>query len=159
MNKQQLKQDIQELETKLAQMRSELDKPEKYEIEYEKGNTYIVDVFKIVSGCDGEPKTFLYNGRYRRTKKFANLHKEGEDKRNRLGALVEDVTIKLGMEDWEADWNHQTQSKYSISYNHSRKEWIYSSSWLGENIEIIYMPEEVAIRVCEILNNGEYDVL
>jgi hypothetical protein len=76
----------------------------------------------------------------------------------RLGALIEAVTIELGMEDWVADWNDKHQYKYCVRYNNEDNKYRADCWWILRTIGAIHMPEKVAKRVCEILNNKEYEL-
>jgi hypothetical protein len=77
----------------------------------------------------------------------------------RLGALVEAVTIEMNMEDWVADWNDKNQTKGFVSYDHEDNKYV-ESYFLRTNrlAGVIYVSKEVAKRVCEILNNKEYEL-
>ena len=100
----------------------------------------------------------LNTGRYRSTEKFANEHLNIQNEMMRLGALIEAVTIELGMEDWVADWNDKHQYKYCVRYNNEDNKYRADCWWILRTIGAIHMPEKVAKRVCEILNNKEYEL-
>ena len=76
----------------------------------------------------------------------------------RLGALIEAVTIELGMVSWVADWNDKDQPKHYVHYAYKENKY-YLDCWRTfRDIGVIYMTKEVAERVCEILNNKEYEL-
>jgi hypothetical protein len=109
-------------------------------------------------GNSGTDEDFLNTGRYRSTEKFTNEHFKIQNEMMRLGALVEAVTIEMNMEDWVADWSDGDQHKCHISYdNFSTPSYTIYVVFLRD-MGVIYMPKEVAIRVCEILNNKDYEL-
>ena len=149
---------IERLEQELAKLKAEATAPSQYEIEYKAGSTFFVVNYsiseKIVRFADKQ----LNAGRYRSTKKFADEHLKTQNEIMRLGALIEAVTIELGMEDWVADWNDSSQSKHHVQYAYKDNKY-YLDYWLTFRIiGVIYIPKKVAERVCEILNNKEYEL-
>jgi hypothetical protein len=76
----------------------------------------------------------------------------------RLGALIEAVTIELGMKDWVADWNDDDQPKHYVQYAYKDNKYCIDCWRTFRATGVIYMPPEVAERVCEILNNKEYEL-
>ena len=158
MNANKINEQIEKLEQELAKLKAEATAPSKYEIEYEEWNTWCVGNYKIIQRHSGTDEDYLNSGRYRSTKKFANEHFKIQNEMMRLGALVEAVTIEMNMEDWVADWNDEAQVKYCVRYNHKGGEYCLDYWCTLKTVGVIYMPEEVAIRVCEILNNKEYEL-
>ena len=149
---------IERLEQELAKLKAEATAPSKYQIEYEAGSTYLIGSYRTIPGKSGTDNDFLNSGRYRKTLKFANEHCKTQNEMMRLGALIEAVTIELGMEDWVADWNDSSQSKHHVQYAYKDNKY-YLDYWLTFRIiGVIYIPKKVAERVCEILNNKEYEL-
>ena len=149
---------IERLEQELAKLKAEATAPSQYEIEYEAGSTYLIGSYRTIPGKSGTDNDFLNSGRYRKTLKFANEHCKTQNEMMRLGALIEAVTIELGMEDWVADWNDSSQSKHHVQYAYKDNKY-YLDYWLTFRIiGVIYIPKKVAERVCEILNNKEYEL-
>ena len=158
MNANKINEQIEKLEQELAKLKAEATAPSKYEIEYEEWNTWCVGNYKIIQRHSGTDEDYLNSGRYRSTKKFANEHFKIQNEMMRLGALVEAVTIEMNMEDWVADWSDGDQHKCHISYdNFSTPSYTIYVVFLRD-MGVIYMPKEVAIRVCEILNNKDYEL-
>ena len=158
MNANKINTQIERLEEELAKLKAEANKPSQYEIEYEWGSTNLIASCRIMPGNSGTDEDFLNTGRYRSTEKFTNEHFKIQNELMRLGALVEAVTIEMNMEDWVADWSDGDQHKCHISYdNFSTPSYTIYVVFLRD-MGVIYMPKEVAIRVCEILNNKDYEL-
>jgi hypothetical protein len=158
MNANKINEQIERLEQELAKLKAEANKPSKYELKYKDGNAFFISIKTVMGEATGQSNGLLKTGRYRTTEKFANKHFKTQNEMMRLGALVEAVTIELGMEDWVEDWNNEDQTKYCVRYDEEYSR--YGLDW-GRDIRItgvIYMPQKVAERVCEILNNKEYEL-
>jgi hypothetical protein len=158
MNANKINEQIERLEQELAKLKAEATAPSQYEIEYKAGSTYLIDSYRTIPGRTGTDEDYLNSGRYRKTLKFANEHCKTQNETMRLGALVEAVTIELGMEDCVVGWDEDRQYKYYVFYDH--KDNTYSWGWCQEAriTGVIHMPQKVAERVCEILNNKEYEL-
>ena len=159
MNINKINEQIERLEQELAKLKEEATAPSQYEIEYEDGSTNLIASYRTMPGNSGTDEDFLNTGRYRSTEKFTNEHFKIQNEMMRLGALVEAVTIEMNMEDWVADWNDKNQTKGFVSYDHEDNKYV-ESYFLRTNrlAGVIYVSKEVAKRVCEILNNKEYEL-
>jgi len=158
MNINKINEQIERLEQELAKLKAEATTTSKYEIEYEAGNTNLIGNYRTIQGNSGTDEDYLNTGRYRKTLKFANEHFKTQNEMMRLGALIEAVTIELGMEDWVADWDNEDQTKYFVHYAHEDSKYYLDYWWTAKTSGVIHMPKEVAERVCEILNNKEYEL-
>ena len=158
MNINKINTQIERLEEELAKLKAETNKPNKYEIEYEDGDTFFISIKTVMGEATGQSNDLLKAGRYRSTEKFTNEHFKIQNEMMRLGALVEAVTIEMNMEDWVADWSDDSQLKYYVDCDCKGNEYYSDCWWTLKTTGVIYMPEEVAIRVCEILNNKEYEL-
>ena len=158
MNINKINTQIERLEEELAKLKAEATAPRQYEIEYEWGSTNLIASCRIMPGNSGTDEDFLNTGRYRSTEKFTIEHFKIQNELMRLGALVEAVTIEMNMEDWVADWSDDSQLKYYVDCDCKGNEYYSDCWWTLKTTGVIYMPEEVAIRVCEILNNKEYEL-
>ena len=159
MNINKINEQIERLEEELAKLKAEATAPRQYEIEYEAGSTFFVGSYNSIIGeITGFSDDGYTSGRYRKTLKFADEHLKTQTEMMRLGALVEAVTIEMNMEDWVADWSDDSQLKYYVDCDCKGNEYYSDCWWTLKTTGVIYMPEEVAIRVCEILNNKEYEL-
>jgi hypothetical protein len=158
MNINKIIEQIERLEEELVKLKEEANKPSKYEIEYKYGDTFFVSNYATIQWKTKKEECHLKAGKYRKTLRFANEHLNIQTEMMRLGALIEAVTIELGMEDWVADWNDDSQLKYYVDCDCKGNKY-YSDFWQTfRTTGVIYMPPEVAERVCEILNNKEYEL-
>ena len=158
MNANKINEQIERLEEELAKLKAETNKPNKYEIEYEDGDTFFISIKTVMGEATGQSNDLLKAGRYRSTEKFTNEHFKIQNEMMRLGALIEAVTIDLGLEDWVEDWNNSSQPKHHVQYDCKGNKYYSDCWWTFKTVGIIHMPEEVAKRVCEILNNKEYEL-
>jgi hypothetical protein len=149
---------IERLEQELAKLKEEATAPSQYELEYEAGNTNLIDNYRTIQGTSGTDEDYLNYGRYRKTLKFANEHFKTQNEMMRLGALIEAVTIEMNMEDWVADWNDDSQPKYYVDCDCKGNRYYPDCWWTLKTTGVIYVPKKVAERVCEILNNKEYEL-
>ena len=149
---------IERLEQELAKLKEEATAPSQYELEYECGDAFYIGSYIISEKITRFIDSCLNTGRYRSTHKFANEHFQTQNEMMRLGALIEAVTIELGMVSWTEDWNDDKQTKYYVYYAYKDNKY-YLECWRTfRTTGVIYMPEAVAIRVCKILNNNEYEL-
>ena len=158
MNICKINTQIERLEQELAKLKAEANKHSKYELEYKNGDTFLISNRTVMGEAAGQSNGLLKAGRYRKTLKFANEHFKTQNEIMRLGALIEAVTIGMNMEDWVADWNNEDQVKYFVHYEHKDSEYHLDYWRTTKTIGTIHMPPEVAKRVCEILNNKEYEL-
>jgi hypothetical protein len=158
MNINKINEQIERLEEELAKLKAEATAPRQYEIEYECGDAFYIGSYIISEKTTRFIDSCLNSGRYRSTEKFTNEHFKTQNEMMRLGALVEAVTVDLGLEDWVADWSDGDQYKCHINYDHEDNT--YGLDWCREirDMGVIHMPKKVAERVCEILNNKEYEL-
>ena len=144
MNKLQNK--IDEMRAKLSEMEAELIESKEYVIEYEKGKTYGLWDTSYGTNATGNAKDYLEHGRYRLTKQAAELSLERNCKANRLEALVESLGGLI-------EFVYGVESYYVYSLNGN---WEYRCHANTFHVEKVYMTEEIAQQVCEILNKGRY---
>ena len=98
VTKENLEKQIAEMESKLKEMREELNKPKEFEWSYTNEKTFLVNPYSIQSGVDGSSPTYLTHGRYRKTRENAERALERNRVANRLEALVEQIDPE-----WVAD--------------------------------------------------------
>ena len=148
MNKEQLKKNIEEMEAKLSEMKAELEKKDKFEWKYELWETYLIDEYPLSCDWIGNDKKYLEYGRYRSTEKGAELSFTRNKRANRLEALAEQLG---GLKEFV------TNEKTWYLLNRGDK-WVYSYTLYIYNPEAVYMTEECAKQICDLLNNGEFSL-
>ena len=149
MNKENLQQQLNEMKTKIAEMEKELNRPKKFELEYEKDKAYLVSTHEAGGDSSGSDKVFLDHGRYRQTKEAAELSIARNRRANRLEALVEQCGTISEFTDEGYDY---------YVYNDSRNKWYSGCNNDNFSPERVYMDEATAKKVCEILNAREYEL-
>jgi hypothetical protein len=153
MNKQVVQKRIETLEAELERLKEEVNKPEKFEMEFTIGGTYILYPSAaqrlILPKCAGDSTSARENGAYRTTEQGAKLSLERNKKANRLEMLVEYLG---GLVDGET-----SENRFYV-YRSVYGTWVYSGSGSCFYPGVVYTTREVAIRVCELLNSGEYEI-
>ena len=104
---------------------------------------YTITTLEVLSQVDGHSKRLFLNGLYRHTREQAEASLERNRKANRLEMLVYDIQDEVG-------------GDYYI-YRKDDK-WEYCSSSISFYPEVVYMDKDTAEKICEILNNEEYEL-
>lgn len=146
MNKDKLQQQLEELKAKVAEMEAELKKPKKFKLEYIDGQTFKIEKSCVSHGWSGDSLIALEHGRCRKTEEGAKLSLARNKRANRLEALVEQCG---GIKEFsDGDYNYHICS--------IEGEWEYFATLDTYEPEKVYMTKQTAIKVCKILNAGEY---
>lgn len=125
----------------------EQKKPKQFETVYSKGNTYILDTYYNRIG-DGNDSKYLEHGRYRKTKESAEMSLVRNKRANRFEALVDQLDGMKEFVEGEENWYvYFKDSNWSRGYT----KFLYEP-------DKVYMTKECAIKVCKILNAGEYEL-
>ena len=123
-------------------------KPKQFEMKYVQGKEYYLGVGIISAMWFGDANVYLEHGRFRKTKESAELSLARNKRANRLEALVDQLD---GMKEFvEGEYN------YYIMFDYISDSYFWCSNNSHYCSERVYMTKECAIRVCEILNAGEY---
>ncbi len=126
-----LQKQLDEMKAKVADMEAELNKPKKFELEYEEGEAYLVGYTSVESGCVGNSLDYLENGRYRQTKEGAELSLARQKKAARLEALVEQCgSIKEFSDGYDNNYyiyNRENEWHYSSTSCLPSREYLYES--------------------------------
>lgn len=150
MTKEEIQAQIEVLKTELNKLESLANKPEKFEFKFPVGNTYTVTFNEVEPHSSGLIPSLLDYGVYRLTELGAQLSLRRNRRANRLEMLVEhlgglDVFIGKGRE-----------PIWTIQFNYPRNEWETAYFPDRHDPEKVYMTEEVANKVVDMLNNKEY---
>lgn len=155
MNKKQILHEISEMETSLAKLKAELQKPETPEPwKPEEGENFFyvnavgeVGMARCKKGSDAGDMVDVDNcfdipGRanqvaekFRRLLKLEKLH-------------------DMFCPDYVPDWN-KADAKYAVFYNHNRRCWEWGEAHTTESTAAFFDSEETAKKVCELLNKEE----
>ena len=147
MNKEQLQQQVNEMKAKLAEMEAELAKKGKFEWDYVRDNTFLIRPYLFDRYLNGTDKDYLEHGRYRSTKRGAELSLERNKRGNRLEALAEKLG---GLKEWV-----RGEKNFHIYYN---GYWDNDYDFLAYHPEKVYMTKDCVIEICRMLNEGEFSL-
>ena len=125
---------------------TEVSEPKLFE--YEEGNTYIIWTDDLTGKSLVIDKSKLKYGRYRRTKGQAEMDFSRQTRMMRLSALAWELGECKKFVEGEENW-------YVYEYS---KEWQIDYATGAYQPEIVYMTEETAIKVWEMLRSGEYSL-
>lgn len=146
MNKQQLQQEIADLQKQLEEKQKALSAmPDKWE---PKGSKYYVSSEGFVGYANSADETRLFGMEYA-THEQAEKAAKAMRAHNRLLAYVAEFAP-----DYEPDW---TDGEFCIEYFHDSKEYDVEVNF-GERLGAVYMPKHVAVELCEKLNSGEVEL-
>jgi hypothetical protein len=150
MTREEIQAQIEVLKTELSKLEELAKEPSKFKFKFPSNRTYLVESYSIGEGYAGNDRVYLNHGRYRITKKGAELSLERNRKANRLemladylGALQE---FKFGVENWY------------VFYDCHHKRWRRDISRVYYVPERVYMTLEGAKEVARLLNSGEYEL-
>lgn len=149
MNQEAINQRIQALETELAGLKAELNKPEKFTFDYSNGKSFRIYAEQIDKNSDVS-KIGKENFRYRQTESNAKADLQLQKELMCIGALAEQIDPEYK---FRVDWHNDKCRKYYISYDYQEKNYYVSSSIYSRMLGVVFMPQEIATQVCEILNN------
>lgn len=123
-------------------------KPKKFKWNYTYGQTYLIDNVCILKNSDGDGSLIREHGRYRKSKEAAEQSLARNKRANRLEALVEQLGGLKKWVDGELNW---------VIYLRDGL-WGYTSFSLSYEPEKVYMTEECAMKICRMLNEGEFSL-
>ena len=126
---------------------TEASKPKLFD--YENGSPYLVQVYNVTPGI-GKDIEYKQYGRYRRTKEQAEMDFKRQTRMMKLSALVWEVGECV-------EFTYGT-SNYYIYYDYKDKIYYTGYDSMYYNPITVYMTEATAIKVCEMLNSGEYSL-
>jgi hypothetical protein len=138
---------VQDAFLKLREMRSELDKEEKWE---PKGGKYFIHAGGRVREeiSDGLSRKF---GVERKTREAAEKARDEMRVFNRLLAYRDEFAPG-----YAPDWNDATEKKAYVYWSHaSASSWLVGTRGHTQDAGAVYMPFDVAIDLARKLNSGE----
>jgi hypothetical protein len=122
--------------------------PEKFEFEFEKDKTYMMHIESYSDKYSGVDEDAILFGRYRKTKKGAEISLKRNQRGNRLEMLVEYLGGLKEFVEGEENW-------YVYYYEGEYRSTCIETSFDPEKV---YMPREVSKTVCDLLNSGAYSL-
>ena len=149
MTKEQIQEKIVKLEIELQALKSELTKPIKFKLELYEG-------YRICSDGVTEEKVEQTTHTYLLRRNLLNAKADYQLKYETLniGAIAEqldpDYKSKL-------DWDDYMQPKDCICLYTPTNTYYVNSHYVYRALGVVYMPKDLAVKVCEILNNKELE--
>ena len=148
MTNKEIQAQIKVLKNELNKLEELANKYEQFEFTYPEGKTYLVGSEKIFDKLDGCNRDFTQLGRYRLTEEGAELSLERTRKANRLEMLAEYLG---GLKKF-------VPNEYNCYVFRNSDGWIKSTDLFCYCPGKVYMTKEVAIKIVDILNKGEYEL-
>lgn len=121
------------------------------DLQYPYGKTFLIDFNTTGSLYKGDDKDNKNLGLYRKYLKNAERDFKLKTQLLKLGALVEVVQEELG-DTFDPVWVNGKYNKYCIVYDHKGQKYIRDTNVYAQTVGVIYMSQNVADRVVEILN-------
>lgn len=152
MNKEQIQQNIKNMEAEIAKMKEELSRPGKFVFKYPKDEAILVSAYKVSKDVTGEDKDYLEHYRYRISEDNAKADLLRNKQINFIGALFEQIDVNYAE---GIDWEDPDTVKYFISYNHSYNTWNIASHYNVNTPGVVYTTKRVAQIAKKLLSSGQ----
>lgn len=150
MNKQQLQQEIAELQKQLEEKQKALSAmPDKWE---PKGGGFTIDLDGMVEQFSRSSKCAEFGIEYA-TREQAEKSAKAMRAHNRLLAYVAEFAP-----DWDERWFDIEHIKCFVYYDNGQQKWYYARAFSDAYACTVYMPREVAVELCKKLNSGEVEL-
>lgn len=154
MNHDKINQKIQALESELAELKAELSKVDKFKFRYTDMKTSFIGAHWTANYTSGSDPLNLENFRYRQTETNAAADFQLQKELMCIGALAEQIDPDYKT---KVNWGIDKQF-YSIHQDMKTKEYQVHYSYPKRRLGVVYMPKDVAEKVCEILNNKQVEI-
>ena len=149
MNNQEIYEQIQALESELSKLKEELNKQEKFEFKYVDGKTFVIGSYDITKSNANVPY-HKENFRYRQTEDNAQADLQIQKELMCIGGIAEQLDPEYKS---KVSWGER-KFNYFIAYSNGVKN--YCVFFVDNDVRtlgVVYMPKDVAEKVCKILNN------
>lgn len=154
MKSEDILKELAEAKSRIEFLENELRNPEQFKFIYKEDNTYAIYSGDISGGWDGSSGDLLNNFRYRQTEVNAKADFQLQKELMCIGALAEQVDPDYKSKvSWAFD-----REFYSIHQDMKTKEYQVQCSYPKRRLGVVYMPKDVAEKVCEILNNNRVTI-
>ena len=152
MSHKEIQAQIEALKKELCKLEELTNKPEKFEFRFPEGKAHIIYFTHIADSGAGNDPDCLQHGKYRLTKYGAVLALERNRRANRLEMLAEYLG---GLKEFKFA---KEEKHWFVSYGCNSKEWTAACHVNVYDPEKVYMTKEVAMKIADMLNNGEYEL-
>ena len=151
LTKEQILAKIEAAEAELANLKAELNKPNKFEFRYPFNVAYLIGMKSTTHEATGTLAAYLTHGRYRINSNNAEQAVQLNRESNLIGAIAEQIDPDFASKVvWDGDIRN-----YYIEYNLNSRQYVLVSTSFFKTPGVVFMPKEVAEQVCEILNSNQ----
>lgn len=153
MNKEAINKRIAALESELAGLKAELNKPEKFEFKYKTEPLWAININNVEDlskYCITPADTLVSHFRYRQTEANAKADFQLQKELMCIGALAEQIDPDYKS---KVNWENDSSKWFITTCDNENNKYTLSSNISWKNLGVVYMPKDVAEKVCEILNN------
>ena len=151
LTKEQILAKIEAAEAELANLKAELNKPDKFEFKYPFSASYLIGTNSTATETTGTLAAYLTHGRYRINSDTADQAVQLNRESNLIGAIAEQIDPDFASKVlWDGDVRNSC-----IEYVISSKQYVIVSTSYFKTLGVVFMPKEVAEQVCEILNSNQ----
>ncbi len=151
LTKEQILAKVEAAEAELANLKAELNKPDKFEFKYPFSASFMIEKDRVIDEATGTSEFYLTNGRYRiksgNAEQAVRLNRES----NLIGAIAEQIDPDFAS---KVLWGNDIRN-YHIEYVISSKQYVIVSTSCFKTPGVVFMPKEIAEQVCEILNSNQ----
>lgn len=148
MTNKEIQAQIEVLKKEITKLEELAKEPKKFELNFHYGRIWFLYSTCIEDTHIGTNPDCLKHGRYRLTDEGAKLSLERNRKANRLEMLVEHLGGLKEFVNGEENWH--------LYFDPNTAEYKKESSLRYYEPEKVYMTKEVATKVTDMLNRGEY---
>lgn len=150
MNKQQLQQEIAELQKQLEEKQKALSAmPDKWE---PKGGGFTIDLDGMVEQFNRSSKCAEFGIEYA-TREQAEKAAKAMRAHNRLLAYVAEFAPEFA-----GDWRDQEQGKSFVLFDNGSRRWFAATAYRDRSASSVYMPRHIAEDLAAKLNSGEVEL-
>lgn len=154
MNHDKINQRIQALESELAGLKAELSKANSFKFDYTNKKTSFIGTYFVTNNTSGSDPLNLETFRYRHLKSNADADLQLQKELMCIGALAEQIDPDYKT---KVNWGIDKQF-YSIHQDMETKEYQVHNAYPKRRLGVVYMPKDVAEKICKILNNKEVEL-
>lgn len=148
---QTLESELAGLESGLAELKAELSKANNFKFDYINMKTSFIGTYCVSNNASGSDPLDLETFRYRHLKSNADADLQLQKELMCIGALAEQIDP-----DYRSEVRFDGDEKYAVIKKDSTYQ--ISSHHSIRYPGVVYMPIDVAEKVCEILNNKQVKI-
>lgn len=145
--------ELKKAKERIEFLEQELNKPKQFEFKYE-SKSYLIGTANVYDEICIDSTSYFKNYRYRQTEANAKADLMLQKELMRIGALAEQIDPEYKN---KVTFNLDNKN-YVIFYDCTKKCYTLGSNFEWRVLGAVYMPKDVAEKVCELLNNKEVEI-